>query len=173
MPERAMCVLAALLLAGCAAADNAPRLDVARASLVHRGTTPELDVAIAFRPGPVQLDALDHGVPLSLRLRIVGDGAAPPAALRLVLRYFPLSRRYQLRVIPGSDRSFTLRGYLLDALQRLNLPLAHDPCAGAASCRVELRFDYSSLPGALRLPALIRPAWRVTPVQAPVHKDAA
>ena len=161
-----------LLLGGCAASPGAPKLDVTRASLVQRGGATELDVAIMFQPSAVQLDALDHGVPLSLRLRVSGDGTAAPQTSRLVLRYFPLSRRYQLHTEPGGDRSFALRGYLLDALQRLTLPLAHDPCSGGGGCRVEVRFDYSALPGALRLPALIRPSWRVPDAHAALPVDA-
>lgn len=173
MSDRKTLLLAALLVAGCSATDAQPRLDINRASMVIRGTAVELDAAIAFRPSPTQLQALDHGVPLSFRVTVSGDGKLPPARLRLVLRYFPLSRRYQLRVVPGTDRSFALRGYLLDALQRLSLPLTHDPCTGIGSCRVQVQFDYSGLPGALRLPALVRPAWRVPKAQIAVRIDAA
>lgn len=161
-----------LLLAGCTASSDAPQLELTRASVVQRGNVTELDAAIDFRPSAVQLDALDHGVPLSLRVRVSGAAGQAQTA-RVVLRYFPLSRRYQLHAEPGGDRSFALRGYLLDALQRLSLPLADNPCAGDGECRVEARFDYSALPGALRLPALIRSSWRVPDAQFTLQGNGA
>lgn len=164
-------LLATLVLAACSAAPDRPQLDLSQARLVSRGTGVALDVNLRFRPSPVQLDALDHGVPLTLDLRISGEKGGQALSRQLGLRYFPLSRRYQLHMGSGTDRSFALRGYLLDALQRLHLPLPHDPCAGASRCRIEARLDYSRLPGALRLPALLRPQWRVPVAHAEVSRS--
>ncbi|HET6631717.1 MAG TPA: hypothetical protein VFG73_03305 [Rhodanobacteraceae bacterium] len=161
--ERVLLLAAFLALAGCQPGE-APRLVIDAAAIHRQGGAAELRARIDFRPSEVQLDALEHGVPLVLGLTVGGDGAAPPARLNLSLRYFPLSRRYRLRVEPGAqDASFALRGYLFDALDRLRVPLAHDPCVAPGSCRIEVHFDYAALPGALRLPALLRGAWRVPP----------
>lgn len=167
----ALLLLAMLFLVACSAAPDRPQLAVSQARLVPQGDGVSLDVNLRFRPSPLQLDALDHGVPLILELRVNGDAGGQAFSRQLGLRYFPLSRRYQLHMGSGTDRSFALRGYLLDALQRLHLPLPHDPCAGASRCRVEARLNYSRLPGALRLPALLRPQWRVPVAHAEVSRS--
>lgn len=156
--------LLALMIVGlsaCSASEDRPQLELSDASIVPDGDGAILNVDLRFQPSAVQLDALEHGVPLILNLRVSDNRGSTQASTQLGLRYFPLSRRYQLRLGTDGDRSFALRGYLLDSLQRLRLPLPHDPCARAGQCRVEARFDYSRLPGALRLPALLRTQWRV------------
>ncbi|MDN5924848.1 MAG: DUF4390 domain-containing protein [Xanthomonadales bacterium] len=157
-------LLACALLGACHAANDArPQLVLTAAHIERSAAGTWLRAAIDLRPSDVQLDALQHGVPLTLQLSVRGADAAA-AKVALTLRYFPLSRRYQLRVEPGEhDRSFALRGYLFDALTRLRVPLPHDPCLDAAACRVQVRFDYAALPGALRLPALVQSAWRIAP----------
>lgn len=164
-------MLAVLSLTACSAASDRPQLAISQAHLVGQGEGVALNVDLQFRPSPLQLDALDHGVPLTLDLRVSSEKGGPVVSRQLGMRYFPLSRRYQLHMGSGVDRSFALRGYLLDALQRLHLPLPHDPCAGASRCRVEARLNYSRLPGALRLPALLRPQWRVPVAQAAVSRS--
>lgn len=175
MPERARAaigLLVVLLLSGCGMHASAPKLGLSQARLVPGATGTVLQANVRFVPSPVQLEALDHGVPLTLRLQLTGAGDRQTTA-EVVLRYFPLSRRYQMHLSGGADRSFALRGYLLDALQRLELPLPDDPCARPGACRLRVGLDYSALPGALRLPALIRPAWHLSPVQADVLRDSA
>lgn len=159
-------MLVCLALGGChAPSGTRPQLSITQAQLERSAGDVWLRAGMDLRPSSVQMDALQHGVSLVLRLNIEGDGSAPAAQMVLALRYFPLSRRYQLRITPGEDdRSFALRGYLFDALTRLRVRLAHDPCAGAAHCRLRVRFDYAALPGALRLPALLEPSWRIAPV---------
>lgn len=158
MPERFLLGVLLLALAGCAA--ERPELAFTHASLVSG--VAELDAGLRFRPSAAQLEALDHGIPLQLQLRVRG-ATSGLREYRLVLRHFPLSGRYQLHGLPDGDRSFLLRGYLLDALARLRLPLALDACVPPDACRVEARLDQASLPGALRLPALLEASWR-TPV---------
>ncbi len=159
-----------IALSACSTGGDRPQLDLPRAGLATRTGGVVLQMDLRFRPSSVQLDAMDHGVPLNFSIRVAGDGKAPAVTTGIGLRYFPLSRRYQLHLATGEDRSFALRGYLLDALQRLSLPLPHDPCPGSGTCRVEARLDYSRLPGALRLPALLRTAWRVPVATAVVSR---
>lgn len=154
-------LLVAVVLAACGQSGERPQLRLAAASIVQTPQGSELHADLQFRPSVVQLDALQQGVPLTLRVRVTGATRESAQLIRLTLRYFPLSGRYQLRVQPGGDSSYALRGYLFDALQRLRVPLSHDPCAGSDRCRVEAGLDYAALPGALRLPALLRSAWRV------------
>lgn len=164
--EVALLVLTCLALSGChAPSDARPQLSVTQAYIERSAGDVWLRAGMDLRPSSVQMDALQHGVPLALRLNVTGDGGARATQIILSLRYFPLSRRYQLRITPGEDdRSFALRGYLFDALTRLRVPLPHDPCAGAKQCQLRVHFDYAALPGALRLPALLDPSWRVAPV---------
>lgn len=116
--------------------------------------------------GPMR-DALDHGIPITLRVTVRGkgekaDGAAAYAVRLIELRYFPLSRRYQLRELDGSGvRSFTAPAALIDALAglRLELPDDFDDLPQDSDYRVDVTIDRSALPGALRLPAAIEPAW--------------
>lgn len=117
--------------------------------------------------GPMR-DALDHGIPITLRVTVSGEGVAAAHALdahavrSIELRYFPLSRRYQLRELDGAGvRSFTAPAALIDALAglRLDLPEAFDVLAQPSRFAVDVAIDRSALPGALRLPAAIEPAW--------------
>lgn len=159
-------LLAVLLLVGCAADVERPQLTVSHARLIHHGGETELMVGLDYEPSALQWSALEHGVPLGLVLRV---GGRQEQVVRLSLRYFPLSRRYQLRTRPGDDHSFAVRGYMLDALQNLRLALPDDPCLETTVCRLQAGLDHSRLPGALRLPALLRPGWHAPQVEVNVE----
>jgi len=74
-----------------------------------------------------------------------------------------LSRRYQLAVNGNDDeRGFATRGYLLAALGSLRLDLPSTFAHAAPPLRVSAALDRAALPGALRLPALFEPAWRLS-----------
>lgn len=151
---------AVALLAGCAAADSGS-LAIRSAHLDAGGN--RLRASIDYQPSEAQLAALEHGVPLVLELRITGsESALDPMEVDLVMRYYPLSRRYRLSAAGfGIDSNFALRGYLFDALARLRLSLPRNPCAGSAQCSLDVGLDTGSLPGALRLPALVTPGWQL------------
>ena len=139
-------------------------LEVRNAQLVVQDGAPLLELALDCKlSGPMQ-DALDHGIPLPLVVDVRGAGGAR-ATSRIDLRYFPLSRRYQLAVNGRDDeRGFATRGYLLAALGslRLGLPDAFAREPAGAPLRVSAALDPAQLPGALRLPALFEPAWRLS-----------
>ena len=134
------------------------------AQLVVQDGVARLDLALDCKlSGPMQ-DALDHGIPIPLVVDVRGAVAARAKA-RIELRYFPLSRRYQLAENGRDDeRGFATRGYLLAALGslRLSLPDAFARLPSDAPLRVSAALDPSELPGALRLPALFEPAWRLS-----------
>lgn len=122
----------------------------------------EVDCALS---GPMQ-DALEHGIPLSLRvdLKAGGTWSSLQASRHLELRWYPLSERYQLREAGSGDpRSFTTRAQLLAALGalRLQLPAEFAELPAATPLRVAVALDPARLPGALRLPAMFEPAWRL------------
>jgi len=166
------CLLACVIAAcGVIAQQQPGTLVIRSARLAGVPDAPVLELALDCRlSGPMQ-DALDHGIPLTLRVAVdAGRWRFVPHAEqsehRIELRYFPLSRRYQLRDLDGSAdvRSFATPGYLLAGLNSLRLPL---PPAFAAlprgtSLRIDAGLEPEALPGALRLPALFEPAWRLS-----------
>jgi len=163
-----MALLALVALAGCGViAEQQPgHLAVHAAHLGALGSAAVLELGLDCRlTGPMQ-DALDHGIPLTLRidLRAGRWPSATSVSRRIELRYFPLSRRYQLRELGIDDvRSFTNAASLVAALGSLRIDLpdtfAHLP--PATPLRVSAGLDPGALPGALRLPALFEPAWKL------------
>ncbi len=115
--------------------------------------------------GPMR-DALDHGIPITLRVQ--AEGRAPDstaharASQSIELRYFPLSRRYQLRQLDDRDvRTFTAPAAMIDALSglRVSLPGNFAELPSGSNFAVDVGIDRTALPGALRVPATLEPAW--------------
>ncbi len=157
-----------LAVAGCEALRHQTpgTLLVTDARLVAVAEGAELDLSIDCRLNGPMSDALEHGIPITLSIALSVDVPSRPMHERrdIELRYFPLSRRYQLRDIEqGLERSFSTYGALVDSLAVLRLPvaipLASIPHGSRASVVVSL--DRAALPGPLRLPALLEPAWRL------------
>jgi hypothetical protein len=141
-----------LALAGCAADPPQSRIVSAIADPV-RGT---LDLTLSLSFSATQLQALDHGIPLTIEfITTPAHGAAQPS--RMQLGYLPMARRYELRADGIPARHFASRVQLLAALDRTRLTLP----AGSRSGDVYLRLDTSALPAPLRLPALFDPEWRL------------
>ncbi|MGA8276703.1 MAG: DUF4390 domain-containing protein [Rhodanobacteraceae bacterium] len=120
--------------------------------------------------GPMR-DALDHGIPLTLDIdlragSLPGSGPRTQARDRVVLRYYPLSQRYQLQgpQQAGGPRSFAVSAYLIDALAslRLDLPATFAALPRGTPLHVTIGLDRAALPGALRLPAWFEPAWSLS-----------
>jgi Domain of unknown function (DUF4390) len=167
-PYRRLLVLICALLAGCGViSQQTPgSLEVRSAAILAGAGQAQLDFGLECRlSGPMQ-DALDHGIPITLRIDVRAGGWVHPIAAtrRIELRYFPLSRRYQLRENGVDDvRSFATPSYLIAALGslRVGLPATFADLPASTSLRVSASIDPAALPGALRLPALFEPAWRL------------
>jgi hypothetical protein len=161
-------VAACALLAGCGLLlhQEPGSLSVRNAQLLAFGDGAQLELGLDCRlSGPMQ-DALDHGIPITFAIDVRAGswGSTVRAAPRVELRYFPLSRRYQLRSGSTDDvRSFATQAWLVAALGslRINLPPAFARLPTDANLRVRAAIDPTALPGALRLPALFEPAWQL------------
>jgi hypothetical protein len=179
----AFVALAALALAGCGAlaAQQPGALEIRSAHVAGTADAPVLELALDCRlSGPMQ-DALDHGIPLTFRVsvdaarsRLAGSDAH--SEQRIELRYFPLSRRYQLRDLDASAdvRTFATPGYLLAGLSSLRLPLPakFGVIPRGVTLRVGAALETAALPGALRLPALFEPAWQLSAAEYAWHPAA-
>ena len=162
--QRIISLLCCIVLAACA---GAPRAFVVRSAAVDAGT---LAARLEWRPDARVLEALDNGIALQFDVRVKAQGAAtllgrPTLALQtrhLQLRYFPLSRQYQLRDLDlDQARSYAARALALAAIEDLRLPLPAWNAANAEGFSLEIALDRDALPGALRMPALLLPAWRL------------
>lgn len=152
---------------GALAQQVAGTLAVRNAMVLASGAGAVLELGLdCHLSGPMQ-DALDHGIPITLRIEVeAGRWPRRVATTRrhVELRYFPLSRRYQLRGEDGDDvRTFATPAYLIAALGslRVGLPAPFATLPPATALQVSVRIDPVALPGALRLPALFEPAWRL------------
>lgn len=155
-----------LALAACASAPE-PAL-VVRSAGVAGGV---LNARLQWQPHASVLAALDNGIALDFTVTLRAQGAAVLGWHRtlatwqrhLELRYYPLSRQYQWRDLDrGETRSYAARALLIAALEDLRLPMPDVSAPGAQRFVFDIALDRNALPGALRLPALLRPAWRLS-----------
>jgi hypothetical protein len=156
--------LSCVLLAACA---HVPPAFVVRNASIDAAT---LAARLEWRPDARVLEALDNGIALQFDIELTAQGRAnwigratlAAQTRHLQLRYFPLSRQYQLRDLDlNQARSYSSRALALAALEDLRLPLPNWKVAGAERYRLLIALDRDALPGALRLPALFQSAWRL------------
>ena len=123
-----LALVTALALGACA---STPRAFTVHGAAIDSGT---LTARMEWRPDARVLDALENGVALEFVVEVQAQGAATLGwhktlarqTRHLQLRYFPLSRQYQLRDLDlGQTRSFAARALAIAALEELRLPLAN------------------------------------------------
>lgn len=145
-----------------AACVRAPGAFAVRSAALDTGA---LVVRSDWQPDAQVLDALDHGIELPFVVTVqIGQPDAASVRIRrhVQLRYYPLSRQYQLRdVEDATTRNYSARSLALQAMENLRLPLAGMAARGANRLSVRIVLDRDALPGALRLPALLQAAWRM------------
>jgi hypothetical protein len=155
-----------VILTACASVPQ-PALAVRSAS-VGGGV---LNARLQWQPDASVLAALDNGIALDFTVTLRTQAAAVLGWHRtlgawqrhLELRYYPLSRQYQWRDLDrGETRSYAARALLIAALEDLRLPMSDVNAAGAQRFVIDIALDRNALPGALRLPALLRPAWQLS-----------
>ena len=156
-----------IALAACARgpdAASAPALSIASASIAGGELIAQLD----WRPDDSLLDALDHGIPLDFVFTLRAQkpfafglhANAAQQRRRVQLRYFPLSRYYQLLDLDRHQtRSFSARASALAAFEDIRIPLSTWNADEADRYELDVGIDRSALPGVLRVSSLVRPAW--------------
>ncbi|HEY7871420.1 MAG TPA: DUF4390 domain-containing protein, partial [Rudaea sp.] len=111
--KRLISILCCIVLCACA---QAPGAFAVRSATLDAGT---LTVRSDWRPDTQVLEALDHGIelPFVVTAQALRPGAKSTQVRRHVqLRYFPLSRQYQLRDLEdATTRSFSARALALAA----------------------------------------------------------
>jgi hypothetical protein len=159
-------IILSLSLTACASAPE--QALVVRSASVAGGV---LNAHLQWHPHASVLAALDNGIALDFTVTLRAQGAAVLGWHRtlaswqrhLELRYYPLSRQYQWRDLDrGETRSYAARALLIAALEDLRLPVPEFSASGAQRFVLDIALDRNALPGALRLPALLRPAWQLS-----------
>jgi hypothetical protein len=162
-------------------------ISIAMLALAGCGPRPALDYAFAIRnvtisPAYQSLDihleqdlelsqqareALEHGVTLtiSLELELRDEDHVIDArrdARRFLLRYLPLSERYQFaEEATGELKVFSRLRHMLAALDDLSVHFATGPLPpGSYELRTRISLDESRLPTPMQLPAWFSPQWR-------------
>jgi hypothetical protein len=154
---RAPAALAALLLAACGAPASTLRIDAAH---LKRDGEPALEVDLDLALGPRLAEALDRGIPITLRFRLESGDRRVERHLRL--RYLPLADQYQLYDVErGEGRTVARRAQLVAALDRVRLPLDPEWARAPEPLALAVALDRSALPAALRLPVLVSPGWQL------------
>jgi hypothetical protein len=147
----------AMALAACGQPASTLRIDAAS---LKRDGEPTLEVDLDLALSPRLIEALDHGVPLTIRFRIDAGGQGTERHLRL--RYLPLVDQYQAYDVErGDGRTFARRAQLLAGLDRVRLPLGADWATAPGDLVLSVALDRSTLPAALRLPALVDREWQL------------
>ncbi len=133
-----------------------------------------LDADIRYALSEEALEALHHGIPLTLTLDIqvfrprayLWDEKVASVELAFRLSYAPLGRRYEVRNLhTGISRSFATLEEALEALGRVRrFPMLDKRLLEVGKrykARLRARLDLDALPMPLRLMAYLTPAWHL------------
>jgi len=154
----------------------AAEFTVAKVETRYEGNRLVLDLGIDYGFSEEALEALDHGVPLTLevhiQLRGVDDWVWDPSLidqrLRYVIRYKPLSEHYLVSPLPGHDGvSYVTRDATIAALGEIHgLQLASKKqlraAGGPFALWIKAALDTDGLPLPLRPIAYLFPAWKLS-----------
>ncbi|MBV5311345.1 DUF4390 domain-containing protein [Chromatium okenii] len=134
-----------------------------------------LDTAIDAHFSNAALEALDHGVPLTIVAHVqvrrssawLWENVLLDQQLRTVIRYKPLSDGYEVYRLPGHHgRSFVTRDAALRALGEIsNLQLLHQDKLDAKDdyeVQIKVFLDIEELPLPLRPMAYLKPSWQLS-----------
>jgi hypothetical protein len=145
------------MLTACGQPASSIRIDAAN---LKRDGEPMLEVDLDLTLSPRLGEALDRGVPLTLRFRLDARGQVTERHLRL--RYLPLVDQYQIYDVErGDSRTFSRRTQLIASLDRVRLSLDAAWAGAEEPLVLAVALDRSSLPAALRLPVLVSAQWQM------------
>ncbi len=113
------------------------------------------------------VEALEHGVPLTMQLQLELRDAntlmlLADENLRFVIRYLPLIQHYELAGPGDGDiRTFVRLRHALKELANVELDFRTGPLApGSYEFRARTRLENTRLPAPMRLPALFSDQWQ-------------
>ncbi len=168
----ALCCLALMCLLAGSALGRDIRIKDVRTHLDEGAFLLDANVVYAF--SDEALEALENGVPLTLVVHIqvrrtdawIWEDSLTDIQLRYAIRYKPLSQRYEVYRLPGSDgRSFVGRDSAIAALGEIrNLHLVDGNRLtpdDAYEVQIRAELDIEELPLPLRPMAYLRPAWKL------------
>lgn len=173
--KNAISIFFAIFLIGCSNSTTSQRsgsLQIHSAIVEQHNDNAWLIIALRWNPSAAMLEALNQGIPLTLQLTLQAEEETKmgwyyrvgTSEHHLELHYYPLSRQYQLREIESNNvRNFSGSAYLFSNLEELRFRLDSDIPTQQQSLRyiLSVTLDTATLPGALRLPALIDPDWNI------------
>ena len=157
-----------LLLAGCGQQDAADYgFAIKNVSISHAYQSLNVRLQQDMELSQQAREALEHGVTLTIGLEIELRNDNNMIVVRrdawhFLLRYLPLSERYQLSNEKIAElQTFSRLRHLLAAIDDLNIQLSTGPLpAGTYELRTRIRLDESRLPTPMQLPALFSSQWQ-------------
>ncbi len=172
-PGKGIPVLLAVLLLVMAAAAPARDFEVEQVTTRLDDDTFFMDANVRYGFSDSALDALDNGVPLTVEMHIqvrpeddwIWQESLVDLRLRYRIRYKPLSERYLVSQLPGTQgRTYVTRDAALTALGEIrDLPLiSRDSLDADTAYEVQVRvsLDIEELPLPLRPMAYLYPSWK-------------
>lgn len=145
---------------------------VERAELVPVDGTYVLNADVDYRFSPTAIDALEHGVPLTLVVRFKVkrhrdywlDETVFSESRRIHLRYHPLAKSFQLLYeISGTPQNFASLSALLDTLGEIRnwrvMPVVALQQDEEYTANLAVSLDIEALPLPLRPVAYVSPSW--------------
>jgi hypothetical protein len=165
----------ALLLGGVVPASAEEGLSVEQVETRLVDNVYIMSATLDYRFSAAALEALENGVPLTILVQIqvrragawLWEDSLSDVQLRYAIRYKPLSERYEVSRLPGSEgRSFVSREAAIRALGEIkDLSLiAVESLDPQAEYEVQIRasLDIEELPLPLRPMAYLRPSWSLS-----------
>lgn len=160
-------LLSLLLLAACVPADEGYgfRINQVRLTPGYQVLVAEYEQSLVLSREAIE--ALEHGVPLTLRVEMELRDAhtltlLSDSFLRYEIRYMPLLQQYRLGSPDGgTPRTFPRLRHVLAALSELKLDLKTSPLApGEYEFRARTRLENARLPAPMRLPTRFSAQWQ-------------
>ncbi len=164
---RSLLSLLVICVAGCSRGDTEHGFTIFNVGLQQEYRRLHVSVSQDLRFSREAVDALQHGVPLTLSMDMELRESSTLTLLAddsklFEIRYLPLSQHYQLIALDsGESRTFPRLRHAVSQLASLKLAFETGPLApGEYEFRTRMRLVHSSLPAPMHLPALMSAQWQ-------------